>query len=148
MCLMLYIGSREALPERSTAELSVEPVEEARREVAQWFSQPAVQFVGAHTRCSCGFPSIVAESVIEYYEGMWADSGDRADDLRSVSALIGLLRGVLGAGQTVELYPVWDGEEGKVPKGVIHWALEELDPERFFFTERFIHVVRHNHEAA
>jgi len=142
MCLMLYIGTREALPERETPDLSVEPVEDARRDVFQWFTQPVVQFVGAHTGCSCGFPSVVAESVIEYYDGMWEASPDRADDLRSVSALLQLLRAALDAGEPVELYPVWDGEEGKAPKGVVQWSLEQLGPETFFFTEQFMHVVR------
>jgi len=141
MCLMLYIGSPEALPERSAPELSIETIEKQRRAVAQWFSQPVVQFVGAHTGCSCGFPSVTGETAVKYYDGMWADSGDRTDDLRSVSALIELLRDAVKAGQPLELYPVWDGDEGVAPKGVIHWSLEQLDPETFFFNERFMHVV-------
>ena len=148
MCLMLYIGSRQGVPERATPDLSVEPVENARLGVVRWFTQPMVQFVGAHTGCSCGFPSVVAESVIEYYDGMWADSDDRADDLRSVAALIELLRASLDAGQSVELYPVWDGDEGEAPKGMIQWSLEHLAPETFFFNEQFMHVIRHADEAA
>ena len=142
MCLMLYVGSRQRLPEQKTPDLTVEPVEDARLGVVQWFTQPVIQFVGAHTGCSCGFPSVLAESVIEYYDGMWPDSDDRPDDLRSVSALIQLLRAALGAGQPVELYPVWDGDEAKAPKGVVHWSLEQLAPETFFFNEQFMHVVR------
>ena len=79
---------------------------------------------------------------------MWAESADRADDLRSVSALIQLLRAALDAGQPVELYPVWDGDEGKAPKSVVQWSLEQLDPETFFFNEQFMYVVRHAVEAA
>jgi hypothetical protein len=79
---------------------------------------------------------------------MWADSGDRTDDLRSVSALIQLLRDALEAGRLVELYPVWDGDEREAPKGVVHWSLEHLDPATFFLNERFVHVVRPGREAA
>lgn len=147
MCLMLYIGSREGLPERRTPDLSVEPVEDARSSVVRWFSQRVIQFVGAHTGCSCGFPSVVAESVIEYYDGMWPDSNDRPDDLRSVSALIQLLRAALDAGEPIELYPVWDGDEAAAPKGVVQWSLERLAPETLFFNQQFMHVVRHADEA-
>lgn len=142
MCLMLYIGTRESLPERETSDLIVGPVEEARQGVAQWFTQPVIQFVGAYTGCSCGFPSVVAESVSEYYDGMWPPPDERADDLRSVSALIQLLGAALDGGQPVELYPVWNGDEGEAPKGVVQWSFEQLTPETFFFTERFMYVVR------
>ena len=146
MCLMLYIASRQGVPERATPDLKVEPVDELRLGVVRWFTQPVVQFVGAHTGCSCGFPSVMAEDVIEYYDGMWADSDDRADDLRSVSALIVLLRTALEAGQPVEpveLYPVWDGDEDGAPKGVVQWSLEHLAPDTFFFN-----VIRHADTAA
>jgi hypothetical protein len=148
MCLMLYIGSSQGVPARETPDLTVESVENARLGVIRWFTQPVVQFVGAHTGCSCGFPSVVAEGVIEYYDGMWADSGDRTDDLRSVSALIQVLRTALDAGQAVELYPVWDGDEGEAPKGVVEWSLDQLTPETFFFNQQFMYVVRHADEAA
>lgn len=62
MCLMLYIGTAEAQPVESSKDLTVENVEASRRSVVQWFSQPVVRFVGAHTGCSCGFPSIISES--------------------------------------------------------------------------------------
>ncbi len=148
MCLLVYIGTRQGVPERATPDLSVKPVENAQVGVVRWFTQPVVQFVGAHTGCSCGFPSVVAESVFDYYDGMWAQSDDRADDLRSASALIQLLRAALDAGQPVELYPVWDGDEGEAPKGVIQWSLDQLVPETFFFNEQFMHVIRRADEAA
>lgn len=142
MCLMLYIATAEPLPVASSVDLSIESVDAARQTVTQWFSYPSVRFVGAHTGCSCGFPSVMAESPIEYYEGMPLLSDDRVADLRSVRALIELIRQVITPSQHVELYPVGDGDESQAPKGVIEWQLRSLDPERFFFTERFIHVVR------
>jgi hypothetical protein len=77
MCLMLYVGTKEPLREKSDPDLRIEPVEPDRRAVQQWFSLPSVQFVGAHTGCSCGFPHVSAESPIEYWEGMWSDSDAR-----------------------------------------------------------------------
>ena len=124
---MLYIGTAEELPTSSSPDLRIETVSAARQDVKRWFSQPAVSFVGAHTGCSCGFPSIMAESPLDYYDGMPLQSDDRAADLRSVRAL--------------ELYPVPDGDELKEPKGVIEWEMNALDTERFFFNERFLHVV-------
>jgi hypothetical protein len=139
---MLYVGTRHGMPERATPDLIVEPVEQARVGVAQWFSQPVVQFVGAHTGCSCGFPSVVASETIEYYDGMLGDPNDRADDLRSVQALIEIIRAALQEVQLVELYPVWAGDEGAPPKGIIRWSLEDLAADRFFFNEQFMHVVQ------
>ena len=69
MCLMLYVGCKQPLPERSDPNLSIEPVETGRRAVEQWFSLPSVQFVGAHTQCSCGFPHVSAETPTEYLGG-------------------------------------------------------------------------------
>lgn len=68
MCLMLYIASEVPLPARSVPELRVEPVEADRDEVRRWLSLPEVHYVGAHTGCSCGFPSVIAEEPIEYYD--------------------------------------------------------------------------------
>jgi len=141
MCLMLYLGSSEEIPPTSTPDLSVRPVDEARRGVERWFSQPAVRFVGAHTGCSCGFPSVIADTPIEYYEGMVLQSDDREADLRSVRALLALLREASIRADRVELYPVGDGDEAKPPKGRIEWQLDALEPERLFFNEGFMHVV-------
>lgn len=142
MCLMLYIGTAEEIPLASTSDLKIERVDHARQAVKQWFSHPAVRFVGAHTGCSCGFPSVIADPPIEYYEGMPLQPDDRGADLRSVRALIELIGSVAARSAGVELYPVADGEEFQAPKGVIEWRLSSLDPERLFFNEGFMHVVR------
>jgi hypothetical protein len=143
MCLMLYLGTAEDLPDSTSADLRIERVAAARADVARWFEHPSVRFVGAHTGCSCGFPSVMAESPIEYFDGMSLDSDDRDADLRSVRALIALIDRVVSAPDGfAELYPVADGDESKAPKGDIEWRLSALDPERFFFNEGFRHVVR------
>jgi hypothetical protein len=36
---------------------------------------------------------------------------------------------------------VADGDEDKPPIGIIEWQLGALDAERFFFNERFLHIV-------
>jgi hypothetical protein len=141
---MLYIGTAEPLPLDESPDLSIETVEVSRQSVAQWFANSGVRFIGAHTGCSCGFPSVIAESPLEYYAGMPFESEDRAADLRSVRALIELLRQTARS-QNVELYPVADGDESKPPKGVVEWQLGSLEPERLFFNEGFMHVVRNEH---
>jgi hypothetical protein len=140
MCLMLYMATQAVLPVRSSPEMSVEEVESSREAVRQWFSLPVVRFIGAHTGCSCGFPHIVAEEPIEYWDGMF-DGQDRDDDLRSVDSLLGLVREHVTATGEVQLYPVWDGEEGKPPKGVITLGLGALNREKFFFNEQFFYRV-------
>jgi hypothetical protein len=67
---MLYVGCRAPLGERAERGLCIEAVEPGRRSVEQWFSKPSIQFVGAHTQCSCGFPHVLAESPVEYWEEM------------------------------------------------------------------------------
>jgi hypothetical protein len=139
---MLYAGTASTPASTHPADLRLEPVDGHRQVVTQWFSQPVVSFIGAHTGCSCGFPSVLAETPVEYYEGMPFESDDRAADLRSVRALLELLRQGTAGSHVVELYPVADGEEGVRPRGVVEWQLESLDSERFFFTEGFMHRVR------
>ena len=148
MCLMLYLGTMTDLPLVPGDDLRVELVQSARESVRRWFSVPTVHFVGAHTGCSCGFPSVIAETPVDYFEGMRLDSDDRAADLRSVRALIDLVALVAQRDGRVELYPVADGDEMKPPKGVIELPVESLVADRFFFNERFMHVVASPRRAA
>jgi hypothetical protein len=140
MCLMLYLAADSDVPVRTDPDMSVEEVEPAREAVLQWFSLPVVRFIGAHTGCSCGFPHVLAEEPVEYWDGMF-DGQDRDDDLRSVDALLGLVREQVRATGEVQLYPVWDGGEGRAPKGVITLGLGALDRDRFFFNEQFFYRV-------
>ncbi len=142
MCLMLYVGCKEPLRERSDPDLRIEPVETDRRAVEQWFSLPSVQFVGAHTHCSCGFPHVIAQTPIEYWEGIWPDSDERRADIRSMRALIEVLRDMIKPGESVELYPVWNGNEGEPPKGRVEWSLGRLTPDESLFTEQFLYEIR------
>jgi hypothetical protein len=69
-------------------------------------------------------------------------SGDRDADLQSVRALLRLLGEILARENELELYPIADGDEYIAPRGTIEWRLDALDAHRFFFNERFMHVVR------
>lgn len=55
---------------------------------------------------------------------MSIDSRD-PDDRRSVDALLQLLRQFVARSGSVELCPVWNGEESLSPKGRIDWQLGE-----------------------
>ncbi|HEU4937436.1 MAG TPA: hypothetical protein VFT39_13325, partial [Vicinamibacterales bacterium] len=87
-----------------------------------------------------GFPHVIAEEPIEYWDGMF-DAQDREADLKSVESLLALVREHVRATGEVQLYPVWDGEEGKPPKGVINLGVGALNRERFFFNEQFFYRV-------
>ena len=141
MCMMLYLATAGDVPALASPALRIEHVEPSRDVVRRWFSLPTVRFVGAHTGCSCGFPSVIAEQPIEYFEGMSLASDDRDADLHSVRSLIALLRDQVAADGCVELYPIADGDEDKAPKGTIDLRLETLSPDTFFFNERFMHRV-------
>ena len=103
--------------------------------------QTDVPDAGAHTGCSCGFPSVIAEEPIDYFEGIFRNADDREADLRSVRSLLALVRDHVVATGEVQLYPVCDGEEDMAPKGEIERRLDTLDPETFFFNERFLYRV-------
>ena len=76
------------------------------------------------------------------WEGMFSDSDEREASIRSMRALIDLLRDVMKPGESVELYPVWDGNEGDPPKGRVGWSLERITPDTSLFTEQFFYEVR------
>jgi hypothetical protein len=141
MCLMLYLATSNDQPLRTSHELSVEEVESSREAVRQWFSLPTVRFIGAHTGCSCGFPSVISEEPVEYFDGMFCDDEDREADLCSVRSLLALVQEHVAAAGEVQLYPVWDGEEDKPPKGTIYLRLDALEPETFFFTQHFLYRI-------
>ncbi len=145
---MLYAGTTTDLPLNADADIRVEEIEQHRLAVRRWFSSPFVHFVGAHTGCSCGFPHVIAESPIEYFDGMFEESEQRTADLGSIRLLIDLVDRSLKGGALVELYAVWDGHEAEQPKGVIQLTLDSLDPDHFFFVERFMHLVRSGSLAA
>lgn len=140
MCLMLYMATQSELPVRTSPELGVEEVEPSREAVRQWFSLPVVRFIGAYTGCSCGFPHVIAEEPIEYWDGMF-DGEDRDADLKSLESLLALVREHVAASGEVQLYPVNAGEEGRPPKGQITVDVGALDRETFFFNERFFYRV-------
>lgn len=95
-----------------------------------------------HTECGCGSPSVIAESPVEYYDGLSLDSDDRAADLRSVPALITVLRQAATRTALIQLYPIGDGDKSTAPKGVLEWKVGALDAERLFFNEGFMHIVQ------
>ena len=141
MCLMLYLATTGDQPVRSSPELSAEEVEPSRAVVRKWFSLPTVRFIGAHTGCSCGFPSVSADEPVEYYAGMFDSLPDRQADLHSVRALLAIVRAHVTATGEVQMYPVWDGAESSPPKGTIDIELDTLDPETFLLNEQFLHRV-------
>lgn len=141
MCMMLYVGTAAPLPEFADADLRVEALGPSNVAVRASFTQPSVQYVGAHTGCGCGFPHVLGETPIEYFEGMFDDE-DREADVRSTRRLLKLVRSCVDRGETVELYAVWARDEGRAPKGTVRWRLADLDPERMVFTEGFLYVVR------
>jgi hypothetical protein len=140
MCLMLYLATSDVQPLRSSPELSVEDVDVSRSAVRQWFSLPNVRFIGAHTGCSCGFPSVSADEPVDYFEGMFRDE-DREKNLRSLQSLLALVGEHVAPSGEAQLYSVWNGEEGSPPKGTINVGLNALNAETFFFNEQFLYRV-------
>jgi hypothetical protein len=135
--MMLYIPA--PLPEFADADLRSNRSARRRRGACVVHS-PRCSTSGAHTGCGCGFPHVLAETPIEYFEGMFGDE-DREADVRSTRRLMELVRSCVDRGETVELYAAWAGDEGRAPKGKVRWGPADLDPERTVFTEGFLYVV-------
>jgi hypothetical protein len=141
MCLMLYVAAAAPIDKGGRTRLSLEDLAETKAGVRQWFSMPHVMFVAVDGGCSCGFPHVIAETAIFYYEGMFEGDEDREDQIALASELISLIRECLSRGTRVELYPVWYGSESTAPKGTISLVANELDAQTFLFTEQFLYGI-------
>ena len=75
--------------------------------------------------------SIQSESPVEYFEGIIQETDGRDADLRSIDRLLDLIRPLVMSGGEVQLYPIWDLEEHKPPKGTIEMPLASLNPGTF-----------------
>ena len=144
MCLMLYVATTGDQPYVETDLLNVEDVEPKRLAVRQWLTRPVVRFVGAHTGCSCGFRSVVATEPIAFAPEMFDE--DERDDAApkgraSLAALMAMVRTFADRDGAVELLAVWDGDEGEPPLGTIDKTASDLQPETWFFIERFLYRV-------
>lgn len=142
MCLMLYVATTGDQPYVESDLLNVEDVDPSRMAVRQWLTLPVVRFVGAHTGCSCGFRSVEATEPLEYDERMFHEDERTAEtDRASLSALMAMARSFAERDGAVELLAVWDGDEAEPPLGTIDKAVSELQPETWFFIERFLYRV-------
>ena len=138
---MVYLATAREQSTFESSDLNIEPVEAESNGVGRVFALPFVRFVGAHTGCSCGFPSIAAEQPVEYFDGMFGDTEGREADIESLRALLDIVKEQVAASGSAEIYPVWQGEEELAPKGAITLSIGQLDAQRFFFIERFLYRI-------
>ena len=143
MCLGVFIATASEIPLAESPDISVQVVGESELGVARFFSLPHVRYIGAHTGCSCGFPHVVAEAAVEWYEGFFEETAEdqRPKDLASVQSLFALIAEQLNMSEEVQIYSVWNGNEEQPSKGIIDLAVTQLIPERFFFNEQFVYRV-------
>ena len=140
MCLMLYLGCNQPVPAMKGPWLTVEDVPSGDAAIRQWFTKKHVYFIGSHTGCSCGFPSVCAAEPLEYFDGMFADDGEeRCKDVQSMSALIGLLRTLATRAETVELLPAWWDNRGRAPRGRLRANAADWDARTAFFNEDYMY---------
>lgn len=141
--MSVYLSTDGELSPRSTPYLHVEAVDQSSKSIGKWFTLPCVAWVGAHTGCSCGFPSISAEEPLTYYEGFFDkdDPEQRTKDLASVEALLSLLREAVAASGRAELLAVWAGDEVHPPKGSISLRLSDVTAKEFFLIEGFLYRI-------
>jgi hypothetical protein len=142
MCLMLYLATAAPLVAEPGGGLAIESVpDDVLTKLRDKLSLPHVVLVLAGT-CSCAFPCIGCNEVIEYDEWMGHREEQRVAEVANLRALLGLVRRALCAGGAAELFPVWNHEEGVAASGRAELRLDEVAPERFVFSEAFVHVLR------
>ena len=139
---MLYLGSHKSLPLRKNSTLTLEAIPEPAQVVRQQVPTEFVYFVGSHSGCSCGFPHICSDRLVEYYDGLFdEESSERALDLASVRELLLVIDEALAGQPDCVLFPVWNDPAGATPKGEIRWQRTELCPEYFLLNEQFRYTI-------
>ena len=143
MCLSVFLASSSEIPLSTSLEISVQAISESEKPVERLFTLPYARYIAAHGSCSCGFPSVIAEQPVEWYQGFFdEETNDRSKDLASVRSLFALIQEQLEHSSEVQIYPVYNGDEEKPSKGSIDFTFSQLDPEKFFFNEQFLHRIR------
>lgn len=125
MCLMMYLGSEILLPERDTAFLQVLTPHESELAVREYFDEPYVYFVGAHTGCSCGFPYEFGDpaSDVRCHDPIGAGTYD----ISSAVALLELFDECLRGASVCTVICMPTGAESEPPTRELSWSRSDLE---------------------
>lgn len=138
MCLQIYLATDATVAANHGAAISADLVDPEANPVCRWLSESHVYRLHGRQECGCGFPCVVAEAFIEYFEGMFEHREERDEEVENARGLLDLCAIALGTTAAVEIYPVWNGDESLPPKGSVEKNLSELVPEQLVLTERFV----------
>ena len=135
MCMAVYLAASTPLPlvpwDAERPAFHVDPLTDDDAVRVQ-FSRPHVVYAGSHEGCGCGF---------EY--GRW--EGEKPEQAAAARATVAALRayvaGVLEAGEPVELYACWEGEQGEAPAHRLALTPDDLGGPAFWFEERTFAVI-------
>jgi hypothetical protein len=142
MCLQIYLATDTPIAANHGTAISAHLVDPQTNPVGRWLSNSHVYRLHGRQECGCGFPYVVAEVFIGYFEGIFDDWEERDEEVENARGLLGLCAISLETAAAVEIYPVWDGDESLPPKGSVEKSLSELVPEQLVLTERFVLRVR------
>jgi hypothetical protein len=142
MCLVLYLNAGVPLTERQGADFSVQrPRLIHETKVRKHLHPPFIYELGSYEGCGCGFPHVLAEEVIEFYEELFDGQDEREEELRSVTELFRLIDTALQQSPLCILYPIWDGNEGLPVKGKVFGNRKSMQEERFLLTEQLLSTI-------
>jgi hypothetical protein len=147
MCFVLYVGTRNPLPQKKWQKdapvPSVEPLTDRDTPIKAHFSNPEVHYIGSTSGCGCDFPHATLQN------GAWpeceyiAEGPEIAEcvvsDRHNREALVDFLRKT--GDRVVELYGVWDGDFAEVPKAQESIMVEKILDSTFLFKERGFYKV-------
>jgi hypothetical protein len=130
VCMLVYLGSDEPLPEipwdAEARGFHIVAVGERAPAVRQHLGQAYVYDVGSHTMCGCGF------QLSEYPA---PPDEDEEDIRRSLGQLADYLQTQLRAGREAVFFACWEGDEGEAPPHRRRLTVADLRGDEFHFIE-------------
>jgi hypothetical protein len=143
MCFVLYAGTIKTLarnPWREDAPgVWVNSLSEHEMPVKAHFTRPEVQYIGSTSQCGCDFPHVTLQNGHWPMFSVLNAQGDESERVNR-EGLVDVLRS--SGEDSIELYGVWDGDVGEIPKARETILLNRiLDPD-FFFKEQGFYTVQ------
>ena len=138
MCMALFAAAAEPVDLISWTEqapaFNVKAIEPRESTVARQFTKPHIYYVGAHTRCACGF----------VYGQPFPPPDNKSDEAAarvSVAALQQWLHDCVDDLGEVELYACWEGDWAAEPVQRLHVTPEYFGGDAFALGEKFAYRV-------
>lgn len=152
MCMALFLATDEPAPlvrwDPASPGFHIAELTEREEPVRGRFSKPHVRFVGAHTRCSCGYRLLNLQPDGGHLPMEYAVVEEPEKSAADHCALAAYLRERLAEQESVELYACWDGDWAEQAVARQEATPSEIGDDDFFFLERVFYRMAHHDVVA